>query len=1120
LLDTVNFFPSLPALQDAHRVLLQRYRKTGKLTGELRTDIEKFLRAGGETGQILDAPSDRTAAQALLDYWPTVLYRQGEEVPESLLASFDPSAVPQLGDVKCPYVGLRSFRRDEDSFFFGRENLTRDLLGRLDVGNFVAVIGPPGSGRTSLVQAGLLAALTHDRLPGSSSWPVHERCPPFQGTMALRADELTSVTIIDDCDNIFAADSDTSPEDFAREVATFADAPGIRRIVVLVLRSDYEDRFMGLSSLKERIKQGHVRINEPTAKEIREAIERPAERVGLKFEEGVVDAIVHGLVGERTAFALLQFTMVRLWEKRSNNRITLTALHQVGIGQGALVSAAQDFYDGLPLEQREVLRQVLVRLSASAQSTSVPWDVLAKASSSTDETDRVLVKLRAAPRSVAVPWEFLCEASDNPDEADRLLEAIARKGLISVAERASDKKKTVKLAHDSLLEQWGVLVGWLKQESDQFDRRLRLEAEARAWETRGRPNDALLTELEMLQAKEWLKSSESSRVGASPNLRAFVDTSERWHGRRIRRRMAGMALGVVFFAATTLIAVFMWHKADQARAAERLQRKLTLIGLMRQQILTIENDILSAQTWSSQLKTSASRTWTDSAPEGDRAEVQSEYLKEYRDKLLQKKDSIARTREDTIAEIAMENLRLWRESSEEQRERVVANVSQMITGNETNTGSKLRMALFAMAAIPWNEPSWADALRKLIIEYRGRKTNAPLVGQTWGLAFNPQNRNEVAFGDEVGIVRLWDPFAREPSAAVKELWSAGSGIVNSVAFSPDGRLLAAAYRTAGTVIWDLQSGRVLCNPNAGSNTREPNVGSGTLPNVGSYSVAFSPDGRILAVASSDRAVHLWDVRRCTELSSGFRHSDEVFGVAFDPDGRLLATASGDGTVKVWHLDQPREWVRDFPIGKPMFAVAFNPIRKTTLVAAGAKGTGCILDITGPKRPKECLEIETGPKDQTEPSRTTAGTVGQVAFSPDGKYVVATAGHEGDAIVSDPNTGEMLYRLGGNPWGTPTQQTLFGVAFSPDSKYLLTGNLDGVARLWAVGDDKDHVVAVADRDELIRIGGERIGAKAMVLPADECGTLRSEGIPIFVFAFADRPWEVCPLPFLEPMGRGK
>jgi hypothetical protein len=602
-----------------------------------------------------------------------------------------------------------------------------------------------------------------------------------------------------------------------------------------------------------------------------------------------------------------------------------------------------------------------------------------------------------------------------------------------------------------------------------------------------------------------------------------------------------LLLGIVCLTVLTVITGYNWIQADrernranqaraaadQARADEHLQSELTLIGLMQQQILTIENDILSAQTFSSQLQTSAAKTriTRGSGPEARKTATrvaavrgQANELEEYRDSLLLKKDLIARARADTIARIDEENRRLWGQKSDAERERILADVSQMIIGgkfrsdnqSEPSTGGKLRMALFAIAAIPENDRGWNDALRKLIADYRGRKTNAPLVGQIWGLAFNPQNANQAAFGDDVGIVRLWDPFSNEFGTAEKELSSAASGIVNSIAFSPDGRLLAAAYRSAGTVIWNVESGNVLCafNPNTALD-RAPSGGSGGLPNVGSYSVAFSPDGRILAVAGTDRAAHLWDVRGCTELIQGFRHSDEVFGVAFHPEGRLLATASGDTTVSVWLLDQPDRPLRTFEIGKAMFAVAFSPAGRT-LVAAGADGTARILNLAT--------------QEQIAFMPPQKGTLGQVAFSPDGKYVVATASEDGEAFVSDPDTGKLVYRLGGNQWGTPTQKRLFGVAFSPDSKYLLTGNLDGVARLWAVGDDEDRAIAGAGRDELIRIGGERIGANAMVLPAAECWTLRSKEIPIFVFA--DRPWEErlkaesCPLPFLKPPERRK
>src|SRR5215467_8845438 len=170
----MRFFPSLRAFQDAHSALLQRYRKAGKVTDELQVEIEQFLRIGSETGRILDALSDQAAAQGVLDYWSSVLYRENKDAPEGLLADFDPTAGAQLTDDECPYIGLRSFRKNEERIFFGRESLIRDLLQLLRAGNFIAVIGPASSGRTSLVQAGLLAALAHDQLPGSRTWPVYE----------------------------------------------------------------------------------------------------------------------------------------------------------------------------------------------------------------------------------------------------------------------------------------------------------------------------------------------------------------------------------------------------------------------------------------------------------------------------------------------------------------------------------------------------------------------------------------------------------------------------------------------------------------------------------------------------------------------------------------------------------------------------------------------------------------------------------------------------------------------------------------------------------------------------------------------------------------------------------
>src|SRR5262249_44712233 len=152
---------------------------------------------------------------------------------------------------------------------------------------------------------------------------------------------------------------------------------------------------------------------------------------------------------------------------------------------------------------------------------------------------------------------------------------------------------------------------------------------------------------------------------------------------------------------------------------------------------------------------------------------------------------------------------------------------------------------------------------------------------------------------------------------------------NGLAFSADGRLLAAAYRRSGVVVWDVSGGP--------TKLRCPLRGS-----TGAYGVAFS--GATLAVAGGDRAVHLLNLSLdgCPAVTPVFRRSDIVFGVAFSPDGKLLAAASGDGTVAVWNIDSPENPLLDHKFSKPMYAVAFSP-DGSTLAAADSYGNAYFWD---------------------------------------------------------------------------------------------------------------------------------------------------------------------------------
>jgi len=156
--DESVYFPSLVSLRAAHTELLKRHRETGE-TPETVAAVAGFLQRGQATGALLDDDDDRRAAQSLLNYWTALLYRTGQEPPEATLADFDPSLAPELPDSLCPYLGLDAFGEENGGVFFGRQRLIESAANHLKANRLLAVVGPSGSGKSSLVRAGLLAAL-------------------------------------------------------------------------------------------------------------------------------------------------------------------------------------------------------------------------------------------------------------------------------------------------------------------------------------------------------------------------------------------------------------------------------------------------------------------------------------------------------------------------------------------------------------------------------------------------------------------------------------------------------------------------------------------------------------------------------------------------------------------------------------------------------------------------------------------------------------------------------------------------------------------------------------------------------------------------------------------------
>jgi WD40 repeat protein len=447
------------------------------------------------------------------------------------------------------------------------------------------------------------------------------------------------------------------------------------------------------------------------------------------------------------------------------------------------------------------------------------------------------------------------------------------------------------------------------------------------------------------------------------------------------------------------------------------------------------------------------------------------------DELQSKIRGLAANRSQTIAVIQKGNTTLWDKVSAAEQNQITERVRSAVSGiGEHNQQRKLRVALYATAAIPENIKTINGMLGDAIVQFRQQDNFLPPgASQVWALATNPGNQHEVAIGDDNGIVWLLNSdlkavdnnrfggdatFNRIPALTVS------NGVVNSLAFSADGKFLAAAYRTSGVAVWESGAGSPRC-------ALKP-IGNG-----GAYGVAFIGTS---VVAAGDRGIYKLDLSSNCAQSKIIDRSEPIYGVAADREGKLLAAAGGDGSVMVWSLDSPGVPIPifNFRASQPMFAVTFSPGGRK-LAATGAQGIGYVWTVQ---------DMKLG--DLQTLSSENGTTVGQVAFGntpagADDQFIIATASANGSGIVHQLDGYKTIEVDDG--------AGLFGVAFvvsSSDRLQLLTTNLNGRAGLWRITGD-DHLAR--DREHLLRTGAKRIASLA--LDKEDCKVLRELQIPIFV-----------------------
>jgi DNA-binding SARP family transcriptional activator/WD40 repeat protein len=457
---------------------------------------------------------------------------------EALLLRQDPSLAPAVGaEVRaaCPYRGLLPYEAADAESFFGREDDVAACLRRLRDTGVLAVVGPSGVGKSSLVGAGLVASLVRGGPPVLVTTPGMHPMDSLSG-LKPRGRQTLVVDQAEEAVNLCA-----DPAERARYFATLAVHVGSGGQLVLALRADHLGDLAPYPEIARVLEDGLYLLGPMGEAGLRSAIESPARRAGLRLEPGLVDLLVREVEGEPAALPLLSHVLRETWDRREGPTLTVAGYRATGGIRQAVSQTAEALYDAMDAAQRTRLRSLLLRLVLPSE-------------------DGDPVRARVPRAKVALDAEHA-----------RLVERLVDARLVSI------DGETVQIAHEALVRVWPRLRGWLDDDLDGQRLFRHLAGAAEAWDAMGRPESELYRGSRLGRALEWreratsdLNDVETAFLDASVALSRAEERAtetrvarERRSRRRLRGALAGVGLFLVLAVVAGLLAVRAADRAEQ-----------------------------------------------------------------------------------------------------------------------------------------------------------------------------------------------------------------------------------------------------------------------------------------------------------------------------------------------------------------------------------------------------------------------------------------------------------------------------------------------------------------------------------------------------------------------------
>ena len=927
-------------------------------------------------------------------------------------------------DIPCPYRGLFHFGPNDAEVFFGRELFVEELYSATKTRNFISVLGASGSGKSSVVLAGLVPKLqkeghwqfTHFR-PGTA--PFHAialALVPLYTPNLDQTDQIAQARKLADylqngsvlLADVFAKIQQKHPNhrvlliaDQFEEVYTLCTSLEIRcqfldcllaslknptalssatTVLVTTMRADFLGNALSYRPFADVLQNADVKLGPMNRKELTEAIEKPAQKLEVTFETGLVERILKDVENQPGNLPLLEFALTELWNKRADKQLTHKIYEDIGQVEGALARHADEKYGNLTEDEQGKVRRIFIQLVRPGEGT--------------EDTRRVAMKAELGEQS----WSLVRQLAD---------------ARLVVTSRNLASQETVEVVHEALIRNWGELREWMNTNRIFRAWQERLRGAKGQWEATKKDQGSLLRGAALAEAEEKLRERSEDLI----DEQEFITQSIQERNRQRRRKLITLTSFSVFASIFVLVAglagLGWWRtfineknyrliassQSSEALFSSNKQFEALLESIRTGKQMKKEfgvNPDTEIQVVVSLLQT------VYGVKERNRFEGYNQQF--IRSSFSSDGAAIAATNEDG-------SIRIWNLNGKEKT--TINNTYDSRVNNGSYSVNSVSFSPKSNTIVGASQDGsiklW-DFDGKAIQDFTGKGKDAIIT------SISPDGTT-IASVNLQGKIKVWKRNGQEVQTFQHPLQS--TSWVTVLRFSPNGKIIASADNNPNSTVklWSLQ----------GKAPRD------LKHDWAVSSLSFSSNSQMLASVEELSKVKIWDLNNGKQLDSF-----EDFGVTgstFSPDGEIATFGSNAGNIKFWHSFNGKMEVNTTLTGhsSTINDVSFRPNDSNMLVSTSSDKTVKLWNLKGIKPPR---------------FRPINGSLGDISISPNGQIIATVTA---DNYIK-------LWNLNGTPHNQLVGKAspLSKITFSSDGKYLVSSS-QTLVQIWNIDSGESKII---------------------------------------------------------------